>query len=201
MNAYSINELYEFTPDVGVTVSSRRNPLVEAGALNEAEFIDMRVSPQRSRVGVIFDIQWCDFEGSNAALVVLTSVGKVSWSNDAIRQHPWYSTRGYWTPRESEWYPAIANGNKDRWAKDADIPETAAVDSTTVPTINKLREYILGFDWLSVSGLIAQIYIGHISGLDSAPPDMSELSDADIIAGYPQWSSVLEVREHYIYPD
>jgi hypothetical protein len=88
VNRYSINELYEFAPDVGSTAAPRRNPLIEQGALNEAEFIDMRVSPQRSRAGVIFDIRWCDFEGSNAALVVLTGIGKIVWSNDANRQQP-----------------------------------------------------------------------------------------------------------------
>jgi hypothetical protein len=29
---------------------------------------------------------------------------------------------------------------------------------------------------------------------------MVELSDAELIAGFPQWSSVMDVREHYAYP-
>jgi hypothetical protein len=198
MSVYSINELYESTPDVGLTASSRVNPLIEQGALNEAEFIDMRLSPQRSRVGVIFDVRWCDFERSNAALVVLTGVGRVTWSNDASRQHPWYSTRGYWTPTTSEFSPPVTPESRDRWAKDVDRPETASY-LKTVPAL-KLPEYILGFDWLSLSGLAARIYIGHIDGLDGTPPDMTELSDAKIIAGFPQWSSVMEVREHYTHP-
>jgi hypothetical protein len=198
MSAYSINELYEFTPDVGLTGSSRRNPLTEQGALNEAEFIDMRLSPQRSRVGAIFDIRWCDFERSNTALVVLTGVGKVAWSNDVSRQHPWYSTRGYWTPTMSEFFPPITPNDEDMWAKDADAPETAA-HLTTMPAVKKLPEYVLRFDRLALSGLAAQIYIGHIDGLDGAPPDMTERSDAEIIAGFPQWSSVMEVNEHYTY--
>jgi hypothetical protein len=28
---------------------------------------------------------------------------------------------------------------------------------------------------------------------------MTELSDAEIIAGFPQWSSVIEVHEYYTY--
>lgn len=200
MSSYLINELYEFTPDVGLRASSRLNPLVEDGALNEAEFIDMRLSPQRSRVGIIFDIQWCHFEESNAALVVLTGVGKTAWSNDSIRrQRPWYSTRGYWTPTTSEWYPRASDG-RIAWAEDAVDPETAAA-LTATPVVEALPEHVLGFGGLSVSALSAQIYIGHIGGLDGAPPDMTELSDAEIIAGFPQWSSVMEVREHYKYPD
>jgi hypothetical protein len=201
MSSHSINELYEFTPDVGSRTSSRLNPLVEDSALNEAEFIDMRLSPQRSRVGIIFDIQWCHFEGANAALAVLAGVGKVAWSNDASRrQRPWYSTRGYWTPTAFESYPPIASDGRVTWAEDAVGPEAPGA-LTTTPAIKKLSEYVLGFDELSVSGLRAQIYIGHIDGLDGAPPDMTELSDAEIIAGFPRWSSVMEVREHYKYPD
>jgi hypothetical protein len=199
MGYHSINELYEFTPDVQLGVS-KANPLLMPGALNEAEFIDLRLSPQRSRVGIIFDVKWCDFDGSNTALVVLTSVGKISWANGENRQRPWYSTRGYWAPSTSEWHPPTAAENGQIWAKDLDDPDDA-VAPTILPTMHKLPEYILGFDWLSASGLSAQIYLGHIDGLDGATPDMSVLSDAEIIAGYPQWSSILEVREQYIYPD
>jgi hypothetical protein len=104
-SAHSINELYEVAPDVGSTTSSRPNPLIGNGALNEAEFIDMRLSPQRSRAGVIVDIRWCDSANSNVALVVLTGLGKVAWSNDGnSRRHKWYSTRGYWTPTTSEFW-------------------------------------------------------------------------------------------------
>jgi hypothetical protein len=198
MSAYSIDELYEFTPDVGSTGPSRLNPLTEQGALNEAEFIDMRLSPQRSRVGAIFDIRWCDFETSNTALVVLTGVRKVAWANDANRQRLWYSARGYWTPTTSEFPPSMTSNDEDTWAKDADCPETAAYPST-MPAVKKLPEYVLTFDWLSVSGLAARLYIGRIDGLDGAPPDMTELSDAEIIAGFPQWSSVIEVHEYYTY--
>src|SRR5271166_4943176 len=130
MSAYSVSELYEFTPDVGLTAASRRNPLTEQGALNEAEFIDMRLSPQRSRVGALFDIRWCDFENSNTALVVLTGVGNVAWSNDSRRQLPWYSTRGYWTPSTSEFLPSTEFNDSDIWAKDADHPETATYPKT-----------------------------------------------------------------------
>jgi hypothetical protein len=82
------------------------------------------------------------------------------------------------------------------WAKDAEGPGANA-SLSTMPTIKSSSEYILKFDCLSLSGLSAQIYIGHIDGLNSAPPDMTQLSDAEIIAGFPQWSSVMEVREHY----
>ncbi|KZS67695.1 hypothetical protein A4G27_01815 [Mycobacterium kansasii] len=68
-----------------------------------------------------------------------------------------------------------------------------------MPAIEKLTEYVLKFDWFSMSGLTARIYIGHVDGLDGAPPDMTELSDAEIIAGFPQWESVMEVREQYTY--
>ncbi|MCV7198468.1 hypothetical protein [Mycobacterium angelicum] len=197
MPDYPINELYEFTPDVGLTISSRPNPLIEQGALNEAEFIDMRLSPQRSRAGVIFDIRWCNFKGSNTALVVLTGVGKATWLNDASRRYPWYSTRGYWTPTASESSQPMIPDHEDMWANDAD--ELAAAYLTTAPPTEKTAEYILQFDWLSLSGLTARIYIGHVEGLDGAPPNMTELSDAEIIAGFPRWSSVLQVRDHYMY--
>ncbi|MGV7360501.1 hypothetical protein LAUMK4_03009 [Mycobacterium persicum] len=198
MNAYSIRELYEFAPEVMLTTASRANPLIEQGALNEAEFIDMRLSPQRSRAGVIFDIRWSGFEDSNTALVVVTGVGKVAWSNDASRQYPWYSTRGYWTPTTSNSPPLIAPNGGDIWARDADRPGTVA-DPRAMPAIEKLTEYVLNFDWLSLSGLTARIYIGHVDGLGGAPPDMTEFSDAEIIAGFPQWESVMEVREQYTY--
>jgi hypothetical protein len=198
MSAHSINELYEFTPAVELAPSARLNPLTEEGALNEAEFIDMRLSPQRSRVGALFDIRWCDFESSNTALIVVTGVGNVTWSNNASRQHLWYSTRGYWTPTTSEFTPSVAPDGADMWAKDADSPESTAYP-TTMPAVKTLQEYVLRFDRLFLSGFAARLYVGHIDGLDGAPPDMTERSDAEIIAGFPQWSSVMEVQEFYMY--
>jgi hypothetical protein len=184
--------------------SSRLNLLTEEGALNEAEFIDMRLSPQRSRAGVLLDVQGIGFEGSNTALVVLTGVGKAAWSNDETRQHPWYARRGDWTPTTSVWTKP-----SQQWTTGSPLWANDAVDASQVvtaappinkPANNKLPEYILGFDSLTVSGLRAQIYLGHVDGLGEAPPDMTELSDAEIIAGFPQWSSIMNVREHYLYP-
>jgi hypothetical protein len=58
---------------------------------------------------------------------------------------------------------------------------------------------VLRFDWLSISGLAARIYIGRADGFDGAQPDMTVLSDAEIIAGFPQWSSIIDVNEYYTY--
>ncbi|OBF04186.1 hypothetical protein A5730_20465 [Mycobacterium sp. ACS4054] len=194
MSLHPVGQLYEFTPEVQPTFS-RRNPLVFVGALDEAEFIDMRLSPQRSRVGVLCAIQWCrDFAGSNVALVVLNGVGSVSWSNDdQWRQRPWHAQYGDWGPKRSAGapFPAWSAGNDDSWAVDASSPPEPA---------GAAPGYLLQFGRLSVSGQAARIYIGHIEGLGEAPPDMGELSDAEIIAGFPQWSSVMEVREYYTYP-
>ncbi|MCV7005597.1 MULTISPECIES: hypothetical protein [Mycobacterium] len=199
MSAYSIAELYDSTPAVESDVSSTRNPLIEQGALDEAELIDVRLSPQRSRAGAIFDIRWCGFTGSNVALVVIKGVGKVAWANDVTsRQKDWYSTRGYWAPSTSENSRRSTGDPDPLWAADADSPE-AVTSETITPPAERLQEYVLGFDWLSLSGLAARMYIGYAPGLGDAPPDMTELSDAEIIAGYPQWSSAMEVREYYTY--
>jgi hypothetical protein len=210
MKSYFVSQLYESTPKIDMGMSSERNPLAETGALNEAEFIDMRLTPQRSRVGIIFDTRLCgDFEGSNTALVVLIGTGKVSWTNNnRSRQYPWYAQYGSLSPRISGRSeapsPASITDKNDIWALDA-LNTADRVDapvSTSQGLENRpVPEYTLVFGSLSVSALHAQIYVGHIDGLDGAIPDMSELPDAEIIAGYPQWSSVMEVREHYIYPD
>ncbi|WP_067946187.1 MULTISPECIES: hypothetical protein [unclassified Mycobacterium] len=201
MSLYPVSQLYEFTPEVEATTSSRRNPLVLVGALDEAEFIDMRLSPQRSRVGVLCAIQWCrDFEGSNAALVVLNGVGGVTWSNDdQVRQRPWHAQYGDWEPTRSARaggpFPTRDAGNEDSWAVDA--------AGASLPLEGSKRaeppDYVLRFGRLTVSGQAARIYIGQIEGLGDTPPDMGELGDAEIIAGFPQWSSVMEVREYYTY--
>ena len=210
MNSYHVGQLYESTPKVDVGISTKGNPLTEVGALNEAEFIDMRLSPQRSRVGIIFDTRLCgDFEGSNAALVVLIGTEKASWTNDdRSRRHPWYAQYGSLTPRISVRTdgPSLSRitDKHDMWARDAlDATDNTGAPLSTSHGAEKrsVAEYTLVFGRLSVTALSAQIYVGHIDGLDGAIPDMSELSDAEIIAGYPQWSSVMEVREHYIYPD
>ncbi|MHA7650477.1 hypothetical protein ACX9NE_13675 [Mycobacterium sp. ML4] len=199
MRSYAISQLYEYTPDIDFKISSNLNPLIEQGALDEAELIDVRVSPQRSRAGAIFDIRWCGFTGSNVALVVMTGVGKVAWANDVTsRQKDWYSTRGYWAPSTSENSRRPTGDYDQLWAADADSPE-AVTSETITPVGERLQEYVLGFDWLSLSGLAARMYIGYAPGLGDAPPDMTELSDAEIIAGYPQWSSGMEVREYYTY--
>lgn len=202
MDFYPINRLYDFTPKVESRTSARRNPLTYAGALNEAEFIDIRLSPQRSRAGILFDTRLCgDFEGSNTALVVLTGVGKALWSNDnSTRRHPWHAEYGCLAPRTAILSEGHSCG-EDMWAVDVpNASEEAAVSlSTPKNEANSMSEYILVFGSLSVTALGAQIYIGHVDGLDGAIPDMTEFSDAEIIAGFPQWSSVMEVREHYRY--
>ncbi|GAB4920399.1 MULTISPECIES: hypothetical protein [Mycobacterium avium complex (MAC)] len=210
MNFYPVSELYEFTPDVESKSSLHRNPLTITGALNDAEFIDMRLSPQRSRVGILCDIQWCcGFEGSNTALVVVTGVGNVVWSNDdAARQRPWHARYANWEPIGSAGagppFPQWNSSDEDMRALDASDSSRQGKglnSSASSAGLNPsgLAEYILKFGRLSVSGLGASIYIGHIEGIDGAPPDMGELSDAEIIAGFPQWSSIMEVRESYSY--
>jgi hypothetical protein len=199
VKSYLISHLYEFTPDIGFETASATNPLIEKGALDEAELIDVRLSPQRSRAGAIFDVRWCEFTGSNVALVVLTGVGKLAWSNDVTsRERDWYSARGYWTPARSEHSARVTGDSDQAWAADADF-STVASNRTIARPGEKFQEYVLGFDWLSLSGLAARMYIGYTTGLGHAPPDMTELSDAEIIAGYPQWSSKIQIREHYTY--
>lgn len=100
MKSYSIRELYEFTPDVESGSFERLNPLNEKGSLNAAEFIDMRLSTQRSRVGIIFDIRGLSFGDSNTALLVLTGVGNARWDNER-REHSWTARRGNWEPTTS----------------------------------------------------------------------------------------------------
>lgn len=129
MNFYPVSELYEFTPDVESKSSLHRNPLTITGALNDAEFIDMRLSPQRSRVGILCDIQWCcGFEGSNTALVVVTGVGNVVWSNDdAARQRPWHARYANWEPIG----PAGAGPPFPQWnSSDEDMRALDASDSS-----------------------------------------------------------------------
>jgi hypothetical protein len=166
----------------------------------------MRFSAQRSRISIIFDIRGLGFGGSNTALVVLTGVGKVSWSNDELRQYPWRARRGDWEPVTSSWTKPQEWWSKgaDLWAMDAGSASAkTAAGTTTTPEItnNTVPEYILNFEWLAVSALGAEMYFGYVEGMDGPPPDMGEESDADLIAGFPQWSSAMTVQEHYSYPE
>ena len=54
-------------------------------------------------------------------------------------------------------------------------------------TFHAQDAYELAFGQLSASGVTAQIYVGHIRGLDGALPDTNELSDDGIINEFPQW--------------
>jgi hypothetical protein len=208
MTRYSINELYVFTPEVGSSTFQRPNPLTEKGALNAAEFVDMQIAAQRSRVGIIFDIRGLSFDGSNTALLVLTGVGNVSWDNETSEQSNWTARPGNWEPSTSQ-RPKPGPRIKDPgWARDAPLTPVTAVDNTT-PQLKSaesmLTEFTLSraglWDGLTVSGLQVEMYIGHVEGMDDSPPDMGGEPDAAIIAGFPQWSSVMTVREHYRYPE
>jgi hypothetical protein len=85
-------------------------------------------------------------------------------------------------------------------AADASNEATLSLSTTARSETNSISpEYILEFGSLSVSSLKVQIYIGHIDVLGMGIPDMTELSDTEIIAGFPQWSSQMEVREYYSY--
>jgi hypothetical protein len=173
MNSYSMNELYDFAPDVEPGSFERLNPLTTHGSLLESELIDVRVSAQRSRAGIIFDLRSSlYFAGPTTALVVLIGTGNISWDNDGYRRcRPWGA-------RYSDWEPI-----------------TAAEEYTLeIPGIMSGP--------LTVSAIRAEMYVGTVEELDGrAPPNMGEEPDAAIIAGFPQWSSVMTVNEHYRYPE
>jgi hypothetical protein len=207
MTRYSINELYEFTPEVESGSVERLNPLAGKGALNAAEFVDMQIAAQRSRAGIIFDIRGLSFDGSNTALLVLTGVGNAGWDDEMSEQYAWTARPGNWEPSTSQ------RAIPPKWvysgpARDAPLTPVTAVDTTTPqhkPEESMLTEYTLSraglWDRLTVSGLHAEMYIGHVEGMDGSPPDMGQASNADIIAGFPQWSSMMTIREHYRYPE
>jgi hypothetical protein len=100
--------------------------------------------------------------------------------------------------KPQEWWRKGA----DLWALDAAGASAKTSAPTTTPdaTDNAMPEYILHFEWLTVSALGAEMYLGYVEGMDGPPPNMGEES-AELIAGFPQWSSVLIVREHYSYPE
>ena len=177
MNSYSIDDLYAFTPEVETDSFERLNPLTDNGSLTEAEIVDVRLSAQRSRVGIIVDLRSAlYFAAPNAALVVLTGVTDVSWHNRD--SHVWGPHS--WGAFYASWEPT---------ATAADY--TLKVPGITVGAI------------LTVSAASVQMYVGKIAELhdDRPVPNMSEEADADIIAGFPQWSSEMAVHEHYRYPE
>lgn len=118
---------------------------------------------------------------------------------------PWHARYAGWQPEIHPWtghpLPPWFGGRDHVWALDAEEPSAASAPTGSDNENELVHEYILDFERLSVSALSAQIYIGHVDGMDGAPPDMTELSDAEIIAGFPQWSSVMGVHEHYVYPE
>lgn len=106
--------------------------------------------------------------------MVLTGVGNVSWHNRD--GHLWGAHS--WGGCPVDWEPTI----------------TAEEYTLRIPGIM--------FGALTVSATRAEIYVGNIEELDGQQiPDMTEESDAAIIAGFPQWSSVMTIREHYRYPE
>jgi transcription elongation factor Elf1 len=171
MDSYSINELYACTPEVEKGPLERLNPLTTEDSMNEAELVSVRLSAQHSRVGILL-YGSLHFRGVNTALVVLTDVRNLRWRNH--ENHRW-SPRT-WGECYTAWEPSTAAG------------------------LYTLRIPCLGH--VSVSASRAQMYVGTIEELDERPyPDMSEESDAAIIAGFPQWSSVMTIHEHYHYPE
>lgn len=177
MTSLSINQLYESMPEVETDSFERLNPLTDNGSLTEAEIVDVRLSAQCSRAGIIVDLRSSlHFVGPNVALVVLTGVSKVSWGNRD--SHLWGPNS--WGPFYASWEPTAAGSEY-----------TLEIPGITVGAV------------LTVSATGAQMYVGNIEELydDSPIPDMSKESDAVIIAGYPRWLSVMTVREHYRYPE
>lgn len=205
MNDYYVGQLYETTPKFGFA-SGQKDPEFYIEALDESECIDVRISLQRSRAGMLLDTRFCGgLRGANAALVVLTGVGQVSWQNDGeLREHPWHARYGKLSLEKSAWVKAgttLATARDDHlWALDVDNPATAlsagAVSATPGQKHQQMPEYVVTFGSLLVSALRVLIYVGHIDDLDSAPPDMTELSDEHIIAGFAQWSSVMSVHQY-----
>lgn len=173
MDSYSINHLYEFTPDVGVTASDQQNPLTEVGSLDEAELVDIRLSAQRARLGMLFDLRGSlGFSEPNTALVVLTGVASARWDDSQGRRG---GIRD-WTARWGDWVPTVAD-------------ETYTIRTGGMSHM------------VTVTAARARMYLGTVEGLDDrAIPDMTAEPDAEIIAGFPQWSSVLFVTERYCYP-
>lgn len=202
MGGSSINELYEFAPEFFPGPDSLRNPLTEFGALGESEFIDLRLSAQRSRVGVIIDVRGLGFGMSNTALLVLSGVGNIAWFNND-RQLPWQARRGGWEPATAVWTQRAAERitNAGQWASDAqNFDDDAAASVAHEAAKDEVPEYVLRFESLTVSCLSAQIYLGQVNGMDGPPPDMGEMSDRELIAGFPQWSSIMAVHQHHKFP-
>lgn len=81
---------------------------------------------------------------------------------------------------------------------DSPLPEHKSEDTL-------MSEYTLDragiWDRLIVSALRAEMYVGHVEGMDSPPPNATEEPNAIITANLPQWSSVMTVHEHYSYPE
>ncbi|WIM88559.1 hypothetical protein PT015_03415 [Candidatus Mycobacterium wuenschmannii] len=173
MGSYSIDQLYHFTPDVASRQTDQANPLIESDSLNEAELVDIRLSAQRGRVGLLLDLRGAlGFPEYNTALAVLTGVASVDWSDDGGRQLG--STD--WKARWGDWEPRFSDG--------AYTLRTAG--GTHAATIVAAR---------------AELYLGNVDALGDGPiPDFTTDSVADIIAGFPQWSSTMLVAEHHQYP-
>jgi hypothetical protein len=68
MNSYSINELYAFTPTVEPGTFERLNPLTEAGSLDEAELVDIRLAAQRLHVGIMTGVATVGWDISDSHL-------------------------------------------------------------------------------------------------------------------------------------
>lgn len=176
MNSYSINKLYELTPDVDSPPTDLPNPLTEVESLREAELVDIRLAAQRARVGLLFDLRgalgFSKPSDPNAGLVVLTSVSGVDWSDTEGLQH----APDRWMSRWGDWEPSVGDG------------------AYTIRTGGATH-------MLTVTAARAEIYLGSIEDLDQRPvPDTAKESAADIIAGFPQWSSTMLVTEHHRYP-
>jgi hypothetical protein len=153
------------SPRSGAGDPSEPNPFLDENALYESQIVDIRYDAIRSTLGIVFEMRLADWiRDCSAALIVASDVSAFSWE-----QVDRNDLRTAWTVLASR--PRI---------------DTGAVGMELLASPNARMHFSAGrasYYSLTMAGV----------GNDSAPPDYTSSSLADLRNGVAGWHSTVEV--------
>jgi hypothetical protein len=137
------------------------DPLTEKGALQEAALVDVRLNVVESWVAVLFDLRMAlQLRTGNVGLLIAREVQRVDWADGRLTGFP------------RIWHAVTGSDPDNRHGRFG------------------LRLGFASNAELVIDALAAEFYVGDVPGLDEAPPDFMQDTEAVIQAGMPGWESI-----------
>jgi hypothetical protein len=164
----SINDLVHARPFPKVLGSVEVDPLRDADALQEAQFLDSRVCHLTSTAALLFELRTSlQFEEGNSALLVVRGLRSFDWKSPT-KQVPLAAL-------------TVVSNAPDR------LGDSCSLRFEFFPEAH-----------LAVAGDLAEFYVLEVEGIGDVPPDYSSGDLNKVQGALPSWSSACSLLQESI---